>query len=323
MKFKDFFSRWKKLLSTIGAFAFVIISIILLDFMRRGIMADKFQGKITVIGSFKNPNNINEDIQENSENTTLNSIEDSEDSENSAVFSANIKLNIGQGSLVLINSQYPPVDFYEGICNIEENEEKYTLNSPQIPVSEKALPYLMNMIDDYNSYSEKNNIVICDSENLIYSQTYPENISGYSVDIAVKSSAGEIIAYDGMDTEGWISENCQNYGFITRYPEDKGDITGYEYSPFHFRYVGIPHSLIMAENNFCLEEYIEYIKNYNYQNPLEYSYGESKYIIYYISADTDSIQEKLPPDANYEISGNNCDGYIISVLEASEIPEIE
>ena len=33
-------------------------------------------------------------------------------------------------------------------------------------------------------------------------------------------------------------KNCQNYGFILRYPKDKTDITQYIYEPWHYRYVG-------------------------------------------------------------------------------------
>ena len=36
----------------------------------------------------------------------------------------------------------------------------------------------------------------------------------------------------------WLNENCYKYGFILRYPDGKSDETGYEYEPWHYRYVG-------------------------------------------------------------------------------------
>ncbi len=48
---------------------------------------------------------------------------------------------------------------------------------------------------------------------------------------------------------------CLEIRFILRYPEDKTELTGIQYEPWHIRYVGLPHSAIMKEKNFVLEEY--------------------------------------------------------------------
>ena len=55
----------------------------------------------------------------------------------------------------------------------------------------------------------------------------------------------------------WLYAHCADYGFILRYAEDKEDITGFVAEAWHFRYVGTEHSLIMRDENLCLEEYIE------------------------------------------------------------------
>lgn len=55
----------------------------------------------------------------------------------------------------------------------------------------------------------------------------------------------------------WLAENCWDYGFVIRYQEDKINITGYEYEPWHIRYVGTQHSLIMRDEHLCLEEYLQ------------------------------------------------------------------
>ncbi len=38
------------------------------------------------------------------------------------------------------------------------------------------------------------------------------------------------------------------------------ELTGIQYEPWHIRYVGLPHSAIMKEKNFVLEEYMDYLK---------------------------------------------------------------
>ena len=60
---------------------------------------------------------------------------------------------------------------------------------------------------------------------------------------------------EDMDEIKWLINNCFNYGFILRYPENKEDITLYKFEPWHFRYVGVEVATYMYENNLCLEEY--------------------------------------------------------------------
>jgi len=53
----------------------------------------------------------------------------------------------------------------------------------------------------------------------------------------------------------WMKEHCAEYGFILRYPEDKQDITGVMYEPWHFRYVGVEAAAYIMEHGLCLEEF--------------------------------------------------------------------
>lgn len=54
----------------------------------------------------------------------------------------------------------------------------------------------------------------------------------------------------------WLSENAHRYGFILRYPANKVSITGIDYEPWHFRYVGVEHATYIYTHGLCLEEYI-------------------------------------------------------------------
>lgn len=58
------------------------------------------------------------------------------------------------------------------------------------------------------------------------------------------------------DTFNWLNEHCAEYGFILRYPEDKQEITGIMYEPWHFRYVGLEAASYIKENDLCLEEFV-------------------------------------------------------------------
>ena len=56
------------------------------------------------------------------------------------------------------------------------------------------------------------------------------------------------------------------FGFILRYPKGKEDITGYDYEPWHIRYVGVTPATIMYENDLTLEEYLKEFSGVLYIN---------------------------------------------------------
>ncbi len=54
----------------------------------------------------------------------------------------------------------------------------------------------------------------------------------------------------------WLMEHAAEYGFILRYPADKTEITGVEYEPWHWRYVGVENAQKIKASGLCLEEYL-------------------------------------------------------------------
>lgn len=88
-----------------------------------------------------------------------------------------------------------------------------------------------------------------------------EHETGLAADIITTSwynSTGELTAeFDTTDAFAWLYSNCAKYGFILRYPEDKVSQTGYEYEPWHYRFVGTDTAKKIMDSNLCLEEYVE------------------------------------------------------------------
>lgn len=85
-----------------------------------------------------------------------------------------------------------------------------------------------------------------------------ENGAGLSVDI-ISASAG----FSSTDEYKWLTQNAFKYGFVLRYPEDKTDVTGMIFQPWHWRYVGIDVATEMKNNNQCLEEYLGVVNKGN------------------------------------------------------------
>jgi D-alanyl-D-alanine carboxypeptidase len=86
---------------------------------------------------------------------------------------------------------------------------------------------------------------------------YSEHQTGLAVDIRTQSNQCSLEACFGSLPEGqWLAANAYKYGFIQRYPANKVAITGYEYEPWHFRYIGTELSQEMYKEHVeTLEEF--------------------------------------------------------------------
>jgi D-alanyl-D-alanine carboxypeptidase len=83
-----------------------------------------------------------------------------------------------------------------------------------------------------------------------------EHQTGLSMDIS-SESVNFMLEEDFGDTvEGiWVAENAHKFGFIIRYPKGKEDVTGYQYEPWHIRYLGVDLATKVYESGFTLEQY--------------------------------------------------------------------
>ena len=83
-----------------------------------------------------------------------------------------------------------------------------------------------------------------------------EHQTGLAMDICVYRDDKCYIEHDieEMDECKWLINNSYKYGFILRYPKGYEDKTGYNYEPWHYRYVGkiAPY---LYKNNMLLEDY--------------------------------------------------------------------
>ena len=113
----------------------------------------------------------------------------------------------------------------------------------------------------------------------------------------------------------WIYENAHKYGFIIRYPGDCKNHTGEDSSKrVHFRYVGVEHATYIYENNICLDEYLELLREiHGFNNPLTFTAGDKEYQVYYVKYSGNPTQIPVLKDSNYSISGDNMNGFIVTV----------
>lgn len=85
-----------------------------------------------------------------------------------------------------------------------------------------------------------------------------EHCLGLAVDIYASSYKALEIGFENTKEGKWLREHSQDYGFTLRYDRGKEEVTGIQYEPWHFRYVGVEVARYLKDNQLSLEEfYIE------------------------------------------------------------------
>lgn len=116
----------------------------------------------------------------------------------------------------------------------------------------------------YRSYENQENLY---NSNLSYGgKKYADKVgaraghsdhqSGLSIDITKYGSF--LKDFETTPEFTWLQENAYKYGFILRYPKDKAYLTGFDYEPWHYRYVGIDVATKIYNENITFDEYYAY-----------------------------------------------------------------
>lgn len=238
------------------------------------------------------------------------------------------------GDLILVNNkilyrfpeEQPLVSIYDG------KTDSYYVRDREVELSPTALRALNRMLDDFREQggSKTVNVVAgyrteafqkhlfdqsaqrngqAHAEKYVAQPGGSEHHTGLVVDFSLFLPDGSSQDYDGAGEYAWINTYCQNYGWVVRYDGAKEDLTGIGDEPWHFRYVGVPHAVAMTVQGLCLEEYIEYLKNFPYDGQhLVVKCAEGKYEIWYCQG----TAVYLPEEGEYTVSGNNVDGIVVT-----------
>lgn len=250
-----------------------------------------------------------------------------------------------KGDLILVNNDHQYYGGGEDLVGISEMNERaervsFTAFNYDFTILRRVYEPMAQMLDDFYKKYDNDTVQIygsyrtTDFQQELYEEDlamtgneestrvakpgFSEHESGYAFDLT-ETVTGD---YEGTGDYAWINENCYKYGFIERYKEDKTDLTQIQPEPWHFRYVGYPHAYYMVKNNLCMEEYISQLSQYVYgEHHLEFS-GDNgiDYEVYYVPADmgADSTNVPVPAGKKYDISGNNIDGFIVTLYKRGD-----
>ncbi|HDR6270240.1 M15 family metallopeptidase [Bacillus cereus] len=235
------------------------------------------------------------------------------------------KEQIYKGDLLLVNRDYPVKkdSIRSDIINVNHNSELvrgYVIFDRNLRLSKDVVKKFLNVVDaagkesvnhflissGYRDFQEQKQLYEKMGSDYALPAGYSEHNLGLSLDIGSTQKKMEK-APEGK----WIEENVWKHGFVLRYPKNKSNITGIQYEPWHIRYVGLPHSAIMQKKNFTLEEYLEFLKE---EKEVSTEVEGKKYTISYYKV-SENTKVNVPANKQYEISGNNMDGVIVTVQE--------
>lgn len=242
-----------------------------------------------------------------------------------------------KGPLILVNNDHKcGIDGVNLVGMMEKYNKTFKVADYDVKVNRAIMENINSMFSDFHDLYGDNNLIVNSAyrsqevQQTIYDNTlsskgeegmqwvakpgYSEHQTGYAFDLSLITPEGNINDYDGSGNYSWINENCSRYGFVVRYDDKKKEITGIANEPWHFRYVGQQHAVYMVQHNLCLEEYIDLLRGYSVQSPLVLKdLSMNEYKTYFVKAQkTGSTQVPVPKDGEYEISGNNVDGFIVT-----------
>ena len=201
-------------------------------------------------------------------------------------FTAAVDADPDDGDLILVNkysrlaSDYVPEDLTDSIHTRKDGRDTQQLRLYAAKALEAFLAEAaeyghtdVTVTSAYRSYAYQNYLfnVYCDNERKAHPDasdaeieaivlTYSlkpgmsEHQSGLCVDMHNLPSAN--ISFGETAQAKWLAENAHRFGFILRFPADKTDITGVQYEPWHFRFVGREAATEIYEQGLCLEEYL-------------------------------------------------------------------
>lgn len=226
--------------------------------------------------------------------------------------------NTDKNSLIPVDARFPDILLKREAANVLQLIlEKITAGNSIVPVSgyrsteEQTAIYDSSLKDNGEDFTRK----------YVALPNHSEHQTGLAIDLGLNKKNIDVIRpdfpYYGICDK--FRRVAPDYGFIERYAKEKEEITGISHEPWHFRYVGYPHSKIIEVNGFSLEEYTEFIKAY--RDDCRFVYKQTfgaEVEIYYIPANDDETLIAIPENLVYQISGNNIDGFIVTIWRKND-----
>lgn len=275
-----------------------------------------------------------------------------------------------RGPLILVNyeTQYVFPETEDHLVNIFSNKtDKYAVAYNNYVLDGDVLEKFNGLMDElyevtgdtcilvnstYRSFEEQQSIYdsYVQSNGVEYAKAYvadpgcSEHHTGLALDLTIRYADGTYVLMKNYENLSVFQSLAVKHGFVQRYPENKFNFTRINTEPWHYRYVGVPHAQVMSKRNFCLEEYVAFMKDYTIEGQMLFVGADGDvfvcdaenipsvgYLLYYVPASSEAeTTVPVPKNAtSFEVNGDNCGGFVVAVkfgeftLPGSDIPSVK
>lgn len=156
-----------------------------------------------------------------------------------------------------IVSNYKLVDVKDNLYGTIKLEKETYNNFVKLKENLLKRGYYINITSGFRTFEESDLLFNINKTKYEYLETagISEHNTGLSFDFTISKSNKKVKTNYESDEYSYLKNIAYLYGFIIRYPQDKGKVTGYYYKPDHLRYVGRDVAKYLTKNNLTLEEY--------------------------------------------------------------------
>ena len=177
----------------------------------------------------------------------------------------------GMDLLVVVNKRYPLAEEYEPVGLRQANVAVVDGNVMLIDAAASALEEMFAAASAdgvslvcsagyrskqrqealYQSYVDAVDAAYADE--VCARPRYSEHETGLAVDLSKEMDEGFVDTVEGQ----WLAEHAWEHGFVLRYPQGKEEVTGFPFTPGHYRYVGKEAAQAIVEKELTMEEYLD------------------------------------------------------------------
>lgn len=242
------------------------------------------------------------------------------------------------GYLKLVNKENLLTPNYEPTDLVNVNTLKsITAYGTNTSLREEAAEALTKMYNENNvGYAMSSGFRTFETQTQLFNQKVKENMNIGKTEEQAKADASTIVAIPGSSehqlglaidfaipgvvlTEEfkntipgkWLSDNSYKYGFVLRYTKEQTAITNIIFEPWHFRYIGYPHSEILYKEGIVFDTYIKYLR----EDKVKYYKDENneEYIIWLLSGLLKPEKFEFNTSNGIGVSSDNGDNIILTM----------
>ncbi len=225
--------------------------------------------------------------------------------------------SIHQGILLQLDQNYTFQDTVGELVTFHGKNNSYRMKRLDFNTRPEVLNAMNEMGSAYVADTGAVNLMIYstmapyDAPGSLYPDALPDRSSGYALDFCILNPDETINKIKAPNA--WLEEHAWKYGFVFSYTEADAAETGVGAAPYHLRYIGKVHAAVMHEQGVTLTGYFSLLKDHTMDAPLYCTVDGVSYTVYYVPSEGATTEVPVPVEKEHMISGNNSDGFIVTL----------